>query len=472
MVICRSVSRELSDRQNLTPQTWYRHSPLIGETPQHAHNLIDEETQDVIGMLNTFSDECQRVLYTLRSRRNASTALHLLAAEPPLLLTIFQLASDYGRDFRTFLHISHTCTFWRKMCLETGSFYQSIDLSSLPIRVAELFADRAQSPFSLHFERRRYRTPNSLDWLALVTSFIDARSLNMREMELSFSSTPWLTAILSPALHLEKLALILPLQALHIDPLIGELFGGETPKLRELSIAGLYLHWSAKAYRGLKKLTINLAHHPDSLARHESGKGILEVFQSSSRLKELTLRYPPFMFNGEHPLDPVALPHLRRIDLDLEPSDAHKLLSAIVSPPSQTLRVKVSSVPSVAPARAAVSIIPTDHRCSQCIGALVNLELDLRGLIIRGWEPASSQCHVEISSDSLGDLISTFRNIFAFVLTPNLKLIRVINDPRESHLTSDNLIRALRLSSDITSLELEGYASSILNNLTTQISYS
>lgn len=472
----------------------YRHTPLARQTPVDACLLIDEEIGGVAHMMNSFTDECQRVLYTLRSRRNASITFHRLATCPSSPLpTIFQLACEHGRDFRTLLDISHTCTYWRELCIATGSLYQDIDISSLPISIANIFADRAPDPISLSFDQLRCKPCDvSGARLLQLSRFFDKHSSNLREVDLALHNLPtWLLSL--PVRQLEKLNVKLGMigstsfsfsslpqwKQIQSPPSpVEELFGGETPMLRELSITGFCLKWSAKAYCSLRKLSITVEYGPCSTMQQPID-GILGVLQASPHLEELFLQYPPDIANKAESLHltPVNLPNLHHVHLALVASDAHRILSAIVGPPHQALFIKTTGWSPNPTSTDIVSIIPTDPRCSLCIGALTHLEINIDPQLfeLRGWGPPTfgHRAMIDIELRTIQELRSILQNMIILDLAPNIETLHVVDNTSGANIfTSDDLVWALKLSPRISNLHLTGCVTSILRELTVHIPYS
>ena len=412
-------------------------------------------------------DECQKALCTLRSQRNTAAAVHLLAptlddqlSESPHLLSIFQIAANHGRDFRTLLSISHTCSYWRKICLTNGDLYRCIDITTTPLSIAELFASRSSHPFSLTFLQNPETQLNP-------ESFFAGNASAAREIHLSLCTIPsWLGAI--PANELNKFVAALPHSYNYTSRVIETLFGNITPKLQELSLTGFRLAWNAKAYHGLKKLSISLQYpSPDDLASQGS---ILMILQNSPQLEELSVRHPPFSQTTTPVQSPIILPSLSNVNLELTVVDVFYLLTAIHGPPHQKLKITIPPGSQFEN----LSVIPADPRCCQCVGALSRLEIDRRSgkEALRGWTTLNSvDPSVEISFGSLPELLSTLSTIRTLDLASNIEVIHVIDGAVA--LTSDDLIQLLKLSSRVTTLQLESCSTSLLSSaLAIQILYS
>ena len=184
-------------------------------------------------------DGCQRSLRTLRSQRNTVAVVHMKLAPTneaqlsPLLLSIFQLATEHGRDFGTLLSISHSCSFWRNVCLVNGDLYRYIDITTTPLPIADLFAKRSSKPFSLTLHQSHEGQLNP-------ESFFADNASAVREMHLSLCTIPsWFGGI--PANELNGFIASLSSSNSSTSRVIENLFSNITPRLQELSLTGFRL---------------------------------------------------------------------------------------------------------------------------------------------------------------------------------------------------------------------------------------
>ena len=347
----------------------------------------------------------------------------------------------------------------------------------MPLPVAKLFAMRATEPFTLTLSQGTVpETKDPAPLNAEKCTFCNTNIPNVRAAHFSLGSIPdWVQS--APANQLERFTMDLvpsPSSTSH-PPIIEKLFDDKTPKLRELFLSGFRLGWHAKAYHNLKKLSISLEQIPDSTSRTLIGEGrdIVLILQNSPHLEELSLKHPPIMQDVSLSSTPLDLPHLSRLNLDLVTSDVCFLLSAIISPPHQRLCIRAYELIGAFGLRQGpFSILPPDPRCSQCIGSLSHLEINVHRQMVRGWTTTSNneKPSVEIMFSSFEDMMMTLLTIRTMDLASNLEVVHLVGSTL--NLTGSDVVQALKLSSRITTLRLEGCSSSILNLLAIQVLHS
>lgn len=438
---------------------------------------IDNEIRQVADALDLLTNT---TICTLRSQRNSLASVSLLAQEnrshqQSPLAAIFEIAAEGGRDFRTLLSISHSCSYWRKVCIETEALYRFIDVSVMPVTLAEHFLTRSPTPFILLYRQSVFTgmlelSPNE----SRALTFCRDKISRAREAHFSFSRIPlWLHSMPAPRLQkfvLNSSARYLP----EVNPtILDTLFGDSAPQLRELSMTGSRILWSSKIYRGLRKLSISLEQFTISQPLSSRDGDVLLILENSPFLEELSLQHPPMRKDFPLARNPFDLPRLQSVSLDLVTSDVRYLLSAIMGPPSQRLQIRAYQLfyDTYGAPSPNVSIFPSDPRCSQCIGALKCLEVDLEGRVLRGW-PGSRSGHppIQIMFASTGDMLETLSYMRALDLASSLEIVKIIDN--NATFAAGDVLQAIKMSSRISELHLEGCATSVLCLLTAQVLYS
>ncbi|KAJ3489931.1 hypothetical protein NLI96_g1794 [Meripilus lineatus] len=384
---------------------------------------IDNEIRQVADALDLLTNT---TICTLRSQRNSLASVSLLAQEnrshqQSPLAAIFEIAAEGGRDFRTLLSISHSCSYWRKVCIETEALYRFIDVSVMPVTLAEHFLTRSPTPFILLYRQSVFTgmlelSPNE----SRALTFCRDKISRAREAHFSFSRIPlWLHSMPAPRLQkfvLNSSARYLP----EVNPtILDTLFGDSAPQLRELSMTGSRILWSSKIYRGLRKLSISLEQFTISQPLSSRDGDVLLILENSPFLEELSLQHPPMRKDFPLARNPFDLPRLQSVSLDLVTSD--KSISREESSEAGQDR-EVATRP------------------------------------------------IQIMFASTGDMLETLSYMRALDLASSLEIVKIIDN--NATFAAGDVLQAIKMSSRISELHLEGCATSVLCLLTAQVLYS
>lgn len=218
--------------------------------------------------------------------RNCNSLVGKLPAD--ILFLIFETCSTVGsprEHLRTTLSISHTCSYWRSLSLVRPSLWNSMDLSTIPERLAWLLCERSGSspmytswPISIYSTTRR----------EFASTFCTQNLWRMAHLSLVATRkqlVPWVYEGGAPQL---RRVFLQDADAFAGSPLILErpLFQGFTPQLRHLSLVGIRFPWAAGMYRNLTTLEVVRCNvGPESAEDID----LCHVFRDSPSLEVLSL---------------------------------------------------------------------------------------------------------------------------------------------------------------------------------------
>ncbi|KAG8929784.1 hypothetical protein FRC01_003779 [Tulasnella sp. 417] len=143
-----------------------------------------------------------------------------------------------------------------------------------------------------------------------------------------------------PALNLERVVLHDELLELDISDV--ELFGGDSPKLKDVRIVGMACGWSQEAFKGLENLHL-------SWVSFDGVEPILRILRDSPQLQKLAICECDIAGNSPGPTQPVSLPNLRILYIALDDDEeqtppTERLLNLISAPLSCALYTTIFGI--------------------------------------------------------------------------------------------------------------------------------
>lgn len=308
--------------------------------PQPAALSVDEFCSNVkaVQMIDEEIESYQEKIRALRTRRNT---LVLIAQLPPeLLLMIFQflqalhsheLYSSLNR--RKWITLSHVCTHWRRVSLESPNLWSHIDIDSHTgsHNWVKLFLGRSRMTL---LTLSAMITPISHDLVrAPLTNMGRMRQLLLYpESEVGESLLDILETHQAPLL--ERFEMNYTLMA-DSNRLPDRLFAGHHPSLRKLSLVHCNFSWNLPPLENLEHLEIRaLPNLGPSLFQLAS---ILRNTPNLEQLNVIGTNPPPPPGTDIGPI--IILPRLSRIDLEAGICQCIKLLGHISYPATSSTYV-------------------------------------------------------------------------------------------------------------------------------------
>lgn len=279
----------------------------------------------------------------LKVRHNTLSMTMLLP--PEILAAIFLWNAEIMRDDRKmrWTNVSHVCSWWRRIALETPSLWSriifNVNRNWVPAMLSRSGATTLEFDMSVS-------DPKEVQVCKAVLSQIHRiRDLCMRQ---PFGSLTSLSGVIlgltKPAPLLERLLIRqedinMPSAGNKISHF--NLFRGCAPRLRTLELQGIILPLNLPALSGITTLTLrNINRFKPSLNE------LVEALESMKDLQALTLR-SAFAFDPQSDPNPsyfaADLPHLRSLNIRSDSISCTALLWRINCPHTANQRLAVSA---------------------------------------------------------------------------------------------------------------------------------
>ncbi|KAH7916203.1 hypothetical protein BJ138DRAFT_1076053 [Hygrophoropsis aurantiaca] len=317
----------------------------ISDTVMQAQLLIDKELEEL--------NDRMRIL---RTRRNAISKISFLPDE--LLAMIFmhhatQLYIEFcnNQDSFSFLsaplqwiQVAHVCHHWRQVALLYPSLWTLLVFKS-PRWTEEMLERSKMAPLIIDINLT-YMTPKVVSGVQTALTHVG----RVRELRL-VSSKETLEKLLTPisaipALHMESIYIFTTHHHIRIDnySLPETLFGGELPRLRNLSLFGCDVVWGSPIFNGLTHLNISDL----SMSVRSKTAQFFATLNLMPALRTLILKdalpLTPVTPSDRSPTTVqdmlVALPALDSISLDGAVIDCAFLLAHLIYPRTTSLNLR------------------------------------------------------------------------------------------------------------------------------------
>ncbi|KAG8925763.1 hypothetical protein FRC01_009739 [Tulasnella sp. 417] len=218
----------------------------------------------------------------LRPKHNASLPVHSLPAELFLQVVHYALGrflEDHPRRYYSYvIGLSGVCSHWYNLIRDSPPLWTQIYSLDSP-NIVEV-ALRRSSSHLLDIIIYGFRDQEH------IPEFLNTISPHRNRWRSFHAFTPFswmslLTAALDePALKLEKLSLAD--QETTSSNHEVDLFGGTTPKLKDLTLDGISTRWDSDIVRGLKSIDLSCIHFP-------STKIVLDILAHSPQLQRVII---------------------------------------------------------------------------------------------------------------------------------------------------------------------------------------
>ncbi|KAJ3937589.1 MAG: hypothetical protein NXY57DRAFT_980785 [Lentinula lateritia] len=264
-----------------------------------------------------------------RSSATSYTSTHSIRNLPPELLAyIFVLGCE--DDPMLPLSVSHVCSFWRALALDTPVLWRRVVLGSHYSMWEETMYRARDCTLDIEFKPQNHRGPLAFYEVQRYMHLVMPHITRWRSLSIVFSEyQPYLwNSALSECCTKSNYTQVPGLEELCLvyrhndDTKEFCLFSGFAPKLRRVTLDGIRLTWLPSLFQNLTYL--DYTHHGKSNGYHAIQE-IGNVLRVSSRLIELRLLFP----NQGHitrvqntqtslPFGSLYLPWLRALHLRVE----------------------------------------------------------------------------------------------------------------------------------------------------------
>lgn len=351
----------------------------------------------------------------LRPASNAATPIANIPDD--VLLDIFRIVveqSDYMtrkllRKGKTWLAVTHVCTYWRNSILDTAELWTRLRFwSFFNQKLARAFLQRAGNRLvSLEY---RGSGPRPLANPMTIASFIDSNSSHLGALsiiELDETETAVFCGKLrTPAMNLQRLEI-----QSHVGQhtVVYPIFTNTLPALRVFRITGLWITLPHAA--NLRELVLLECRSVpfEALLKYLHEMPLLEVLHID-KARDSRREWPPVSTLPFKP--PLLMPHLRSLTLSFtHPEDLFVALRLIAFPPAAAVHLHfremqtltITAFPDVPPSLEAItsSISDVSIATSSCNGR-VRLLNRMRTTSSSGSSaPRSTRCRSRHYVDSL-----------------------------------------------------------------------
>ncbi|KDQ13428.1 hypothetical protein BOTBODRAFT_33450 [Botryobasidium botryosum FD-172 SS1] len=262
----------------------------------------DEEIEILQLAFNAIQTYTTKTLAQLRSRRNQLAPVYRLPAD--VLSLVFRFADRRSKALESSpganlpVCVASVCQAWRAVALDTPRLWTSIATGSVPL--TDLFIKRSgNAPLNIFIDTDK--TPLSKRAPFLFEHINRWASLKLTGSQLLDQSA--LQCLRRPAPALEVL------EVCHNNNLwlhgacttVDKLFGGEAPKLREISLTSFHLPLTLSVFSGLTKLELTRIRY----TRDSVFSQLLCAIEASPALR--SLRLAEIFFDFEPDLDKLSL---------------------------------------------------------------------------------------------------------------------------------------------------------------------
>ncbi|KAG8924989.1 hypothetical protein FRC01_010825 [Tulasnella sp. 417] len=214
----------------------------------------------------------------LRQKHNAALPIHALPVELFLQVVHYDLQRFLEHNYRGYyshvVGLSGVCSYWYNVIRDSPPIWAQIHSSDSPNLVAMAF--QRSSGHLIDIEIHEVRDQEHLQ--QFINSILPHTN-RWRSVD-AFTARSWmslLTAALDkPALSLEKLSLA-DQDTMSSNHEI-DLFGGITPKLKDLTLNGVSARWDSEVVHGLKFIDL-------SWIKFSSAKTVLDILSHSPQLQ-------------------------------------------------------------------------------------------------------------------------------------------------------------------------------------------
>ncbi|KAH8100219.1 hypothetical protein BXZ70DRAFT_938599 [Cristinia sonorae] len=297
--------------------------------------------------------EYQLLLALKMARRNIAFRRANLAPVNSLpqdiLCQVFRWASctmpTCGEDAITTINISQTCSSWRTIARENPSLWTTLDLTTLTRAQASVFVQNSKlKPLSVSFQAIKGRP--AVPWItgsqvskkvlrAQRLEFLHGLLPNISVLDFEFqdSGIPvWFVKSKAPRLETVNFTLHKKGDTLHTLVLSDFLGSTEDSRLRSLTLSGVFVSWNCLSlFRSLSHLNMDFSNR--RVCSQASDACILSMFFTCCELRNVSLIcHTALQQLPEPPCDPIAMPLLRSLSLEMRSSDAAFLLRSLALP--------------------------------------------------------------------------------------------------------------------------------------------
>ncbi|KAL6303598.1 hypothetical protein BKA93DRAFT_786987 [Sparassis latifolia] len=317
--------------------------PQSGEVA--SDNLSSEQT------CGYFAGEKDETTQNLNALHNSFAAVNHLPNE--LLVEIFSYVNcdDSMQSHHMLLNLTMVCHYWREVSIMAPKLWTNIEIPS-NLDLLRLQLQRScDAPVKLSYKGiggRRFVDDNSV---CRLMDMISPHASHIYSLHLS-DFFAWYSAPSSSPVEMVLAALDFPMPELEAlsfvfvstqsAPVPFEPPSDQFPRLRSLSLSGVYILWTSALLQNLVFLAIQLrddSFDPQGrLYDSASMDTVLNALEACPSLEDLKLTWcGPKVPDTSNPARFVSLPRLQRLSLEDNADTLSALLSHLITPPQATI---------------------------------------------------------------------------------------------------------------------------------------
>ncbi|KAH8100218.1 hypothetical protein BXZ70DRAFT_176169 [Cristinia sonorae] len=407
-----SAVKELSV---LWPDRVQTYETVLTRARPEALTLLHGEKKLLDDLENQFVSAITRAKRNLAVRLSKLTFANMVPED--ILCQIFRwamLQTPGAEAGRTILCIAHTCVYWRNVAVKTPSLWTSLDLSSLTRTQAKLFAANSKlRPLYIRFSSERRQVPwtqtaqtskklqysERLQFIKGVLRRSAALKLRLNRKvpsSLLDSKAPCLVEV-----DIECRSKVRP----HHTHVLPDLFGSDTDNvIRSLTLSGVFVPWTCfSRSKFLTQLHLDFSNRRTSSNRPCAfglmDEKILDVFLSCRSLRRLSLICQDALQGiPEPPCDPIFLPNLQSLRVEMRSSDAAFILRSLATPKDMSCLQILCTEEGLGH-----TLLPVHPKCLPCITGLTRLTVEshrISGFFSHSFSRLGDTAHFSLSFPS------------------------------------------------------------------------
>ncbi|KAG8990256.1 hypothetical protein FRB90_001843, partial [Tulasnella sp. 427] len=281
---------------------------------------------------------------TNTARRSDVVPIHQLPFE--LLLYVFQQSFRSYRTnkqyYREIFRLSRVCKHWNLVIQASPQLWSKVTGYATVAALSNILELGSSYPIEVECTVRRYnRSQPSRQQVLHFFKTVGYTANRWRSLALELGWSPVIDVIRS-ILQLEApdlQILILKDEEPRLDFSQVELFRGTSPKLKSVTVGGVYFRWSQPAFKGLETLCLERL-------KLDSIEILLDMLRDCPQLRSLDVKRCDFLAYPSREIPQVSLPYLADLSLDFSVNfmgpTLNRVLQHIQAPPHCALHIDLA----------------------------------------------------------------------------------------------------------------------------------
>lgn len=315
----------------------------VSEKNRTAHATALQNLNSAVDTLRDGFDHVAEARALLARECNSVAKINQLPLEVLCMILKYSTMGSNSSPTKPLLppDVATVCFHWRSAVITWPVFWSIINVETMSIGCARLCHHRARGQLITMLSCDPFESESIRELLVLALPMVEVLDITSRSWYSIDDLTLLTTSPASPLLTLEKFSMN---TNIHDSSSVfdEQLFGGQTPALRHLKLAGTRLPWNHGFYNDLLSLEIrNVRIGKQSVLDDD----ICHILRDCPRLRKLSLGLvdaawsrifdPPVdnltLLTHSEPTSPIPLPFLRSLRLEMPPNYMNHILSSITA---------------------------------------------------------------------------------------------------------------------------------------------